>query len=94
MTAGGEVLALSGALDVRAAAGLYQSLAAKRGAPLTIDAAQVERLGAQCLQVLLAASRAWRADGHAFAISGMSPAMQEGLRIMAAPSLSHDGAAQ
>lgn len=86
-----ETLALSSALDVRAAASLHQAIAARRGGPLTIDASAVERIGAQCLQVLLAASNAWRADKQAFAIAGASPAFADGLRLMASPSLAHDG---
>ena len=88
----GAALALAGALDIRAAASLHQAIAERRGGPIAIDASAVERIGAQCLQVLLAASNAWRADKHAFAITCASQAFADGLRLMAAPALDHDGA--
>lgn len=87
----GEALVLPGALDVRAAASLHQAIAARRGSAITIDASAVERIGAQCLQVLLAASKAWRGDGRAFAVADASPAFVDGLRVLAAPTLAHDG---
>ncbi len=90
-TESGEALVLPGALDVRAAASLHQAIAARRGGAITIDASAVERIGAQCLQILLAASNAWRADGRAFTIADASPAFADGLRVMAAPALAHDG---
>jgi chemotaxis protein CheX len=85
-------LALSGPLDLRAAAPLRHALAARRGGALTIDASATERLGAQCLQILLAASNAWRSDGNAFSITDASASFEDGLRTMAAPPLSHNGA--
>jgi chemotaxis protein CheX len=51
------------ALDARAAAPLAQELRARAGSDLTLIAEDVQRLGAQCLQVLLAAQRKWAADG-------------------------------
>jgi anti-anti-sigma regulatory factor len=46
-------------LDIRAAAGLREGLqkALKRGKPVIIDAAQVDRLSTPCIQVLLAAGK-------------------------------------
>ncbi len=53
---------------------LAASLRAQRGKPVTLDASAVERLGGQCLQILLAAARAWSADGAAFHIASPSSA--------------------
>jgi chemotaxis protein CheX len=79
-------------LDLGAAAPLKQALLAARGAPIAIDASQVERFGALCLQVLLAAKATWAADGHAFAIEAPSAAFLEGARLMAATTLVQEGA--
>lgn len=79
-------------LDLSAAAPLQQTLLAARGSPIVIDASQVERLGALCLQVLLAAKATWRADGHAFAIAAPSAAFLEGVRLMAETTLVQEGA--
>lgn len=78
---------LADTLDVRAAAPLKAELAAHRGQDVTLDASDVVRLGGLCLQVLLAAEAAWRAQGHQFRIVGASPAFLEGARLMAASSL-------
>ena len=56
-------------LDLKAAAPLHAMLAAQRGADLQIGGAQVQRLGAQCLQVLLCAQTAWLADGKSLTIT-------------------------
>lgn len=78
---------LADTLDLRAAAPLKAALAELRGQDLTLDASEVSRLGGLCLQVLLAANAAWRAEGRAFHIAGASPAFLEGARLMAASSL-------
>ncbi|KAB0676117.1 STAS domain-containing protein, partial [Aureimonas leprariae] len=56
-------LELPSVLDVRAAMPLHGSLAGLRGRAVELDASQVQRLGGQCLQVLVAAAAAWRLDG-------------------------------
>ena len=43
-------------LDLSAAGPLAASLLRRRGSPLALDGSAVERLGGQCLQVLLAAA--------------------------------------
>lgn len=64
-------LCLDRALDLKAATPLAEALLARRGDDLVIDAASVERLGAQCLQVLLTACASWQADGHSFRVEGL-----------------------
>ncbi|HXQ46417.1 MAG TPA: STAS domain-containing protein [Caulobacteraceae bacterium] len=70
-------VALAGILDLTEARPLAEALAAVRGRPLQVNAFAVERLGALCLQVLVAARRTWAADGAPFAIVGASPAFAE-----------------
>jgi len=71
-------------LDLLAAQPLKDALLAQRGVALRIDAGQVQRLGGQCLQVLLAARVRWRADGLHFEISGPSQAFTEHARLLGA----------
>lgn len=78
-------------MDLGAAAPLKQALLAERGKPIVLDASDVERFGALCLQVLLAARATWAADGCAFRIAQPSPAFLEGVRLMAARDLIQEG---
>ena len=71
-------------LDIRAAAPLREALLARADASVTLDATQVARLGALCLQVLLAARRDWEARGLSFSILGPSKAFTETLRLFGA----------
>lgn len=73
---------LPAVLDFRAAAPLRESLLAQRGQPLTLDAADVERIGGQCIQVLIAAQRTWAQDGRTFCIEGISGEMRRALRFV------------
>jgi chemotaxis protein CheX len=57
-----SVLELPPVLDLVAASTLLEALLRRRGETLVVDGSAVERLGAQCLQVLLAARAAWAAD--------------------------------
>jgi chemotaxis protein CheX len=75
------------ALDLPAAGPLAAALLAQRGQDVAIDAQAAQRLGAQCLQVLLAAKATWAAEGHAFQITGASPALAEAAALLGAPDL-------
>jgi chemotaxis protein CheX len=55
-------LVLPPVLDLVAASALLETFLCRRGQALAVDAAAVERLGGQCLQVLLAARAAWETD--------------------------------
>ena len=66
------------------AAPLREALLARRGAPLTLDASQVERISALCFQVLASARQTWSADGHSLDFAGPSPAFTAGLTLMGA----------
>lgn len=73
---------LAANLDLGAAAPLRQSLLDARGAPIALDASDVERIGALCLQILLSARATWGLDGHEFRIVGPSPGFLECARTM------------
>ncbi len=64
-------------------------LLSRRGTPLILDGSAVERLGAQCLQVLLAARQTWETDGQPFRIETPSHAFTEAAHIFGATSLAH-----
>ncbi|MBX9469288.1 MAG: STAS domain-containing protein [Rhizobium sp.] len=51
-----KALKLAAVLDLNEASNLKANILSMRGAPLTIDASGVERVGAQCVQVLMAGS--------------------------------------
>lgn len=66
--------ALDAVLDYRAAAPLRDAFLERRGAPVRVDASHVEQMGALCLQVLIAARRAWSHDGVPFDFTARSEA--------------------
>ncbi len=77
-------IALPENLDLKAAAPLKAALLERRGAPIEIEADQVRRFGGLCLQVLLAARKAWDHDGQPFSIKGPSEAFVETTRLFGA----------
>ena len=77
-------IALDPNLDIRAAAPLRDALLAQAGSPVTLDAGAVTRLGALCLQVLLAAERDWSKQEVPFTIKNPSKAFTETLRLFGA----------
>src|SRR5262245_32609973 len=79
---GSSALQLPEVLDLLAATPLVKSLLERRGADIVIDASSVQRVGAQCAQVLLSAAAAWNGDGHSLAIVNRSPGFAEGLQLL------------
>ena len=79
-------LVLADSLDLTAAGPLAAGLLAARGGPVTLDASAVRRLGAQCLQVLLAARAAWAADGHPWQVTNASPEFVDAAALMGCPA--------
>ena len=71
-------------LNLQAAAGLRDDLLARRGTPLALDASEVEQAGGQCLQVLIAAAKLWRADSKPLTYSMTSPQFDARLALMGA----------
>lgn len=79
------MVTLDQVLDLKAARPLAEQLTALRGRDLMVDAGSVERIGAQCLQVLLSACATWTDDGSRFAVTGPSAAFVETLALLGAP---------
>jgi chemotaxis protein CheX len=79
---------------LRAAAPLAAELLSRRGKPVALDGAGVERLGGQCLQVLLSARATWSADGHSFQIDRPSTALIESLEALGAADLASKSAGE
>lgn len=80
-------LTLPNVLDLRAAAPLATQLRELVNAPLALDAAQVERIGGLCVQVLIAAAATWREAGHSFQVVNASAAFIDDVRRMGATQL-------
>ena len=80
-------MSLAASLDSREAGRLAAGLRAARGLDLDLDASEVRRLGAQCLQALLAARAAWSEDGLGFRILEPSPEFRAGCAQMGAGAL-------
>ena len=75
--AAGGSITLAGELDIKAAAPLAAELLAARGKDVSVNASQVGRIGAQCLQVLLSAAASWTADGIGLRLEEPSPAFAD-----------------
>jgi chemotaxis protein CheX len=80
-------LVLADSLDLTAAAPLAATLLAARGKPAILDASGVQRLGAQCLQVLLAARALWSSDGQPWRLIDPSPEFADAAALMGCPHL-------
>ena len=87
-----NALELPSILDLIAAPGLLEAFISRRGSILAVDAGEVQRLGAQCLQVLLAARAAWAADGQILRLDNPSEEFSAALELMGATpeDLTHD----
>lgn len=75
-------LQLPEVLDLTFAGPLAESLLAMRGAPVAVDAAQVQRVGAQCVQVIMSAVSTWKADGLALSVVDPSPEFRDALSLL------------
>jgi chemotaxis protein CheX len=80
-------LKLRPVLDLTAAAPLKAEFSALRGRPVSVDATDVDRVGALCLQVLMSAHSTWTSDGVAFSLGKTSPGFEEGLDNLGASFL-------
>jgi chemotaxis protein CheX len=81
-----SILRLPSVLDLPAAAPLLGEFAALRGRALTIDASAVQKVGAQCIQVLVSAQQTWARDGFALTLSNPSGAFMESLELLGVPA--------
>jgi chemotaxis protein CheX len=80
--AGPPTFQLPEALELTAAAPLTEALLRRVGEDLILDAGAVRRLGASCLQVLIAAARAWKAEGDSLTLDRPSPRFLEDLSLL------------
>lgn len=69
-------------LDLTAATPLAQSFLSQRGGGLSVDASRVRRVGAQCLQVLVAAVATWKADDAHLRVINPTEEFLEGCRLL------------
>lgn len=79
------LIQLPAVLDLNAAGPLAHELGGIRGRDVQLDASAVRRLGAQCLQVLIAARNAWQSDGHGFSLVSPSEEFAAGAGVLGAP---------
>jgi chemotaxis protein CheX len=77
-----EGLALAPVLDLNEASALHGKLMSMRGKDVVIDASAVERLGVQCVQVLVAGARTWQADKKSFLIEKASDAFEKTMLLI------------
>ncbi|TDK35139.1 STAS domain-containing protein [Rhizobium deserti] len=75
-------LKLSSVLDLNEASALHGKLMAMRGSNVTIDASQVERIGVQCGQVLVAGAKAWQSDKKSFLVEKASDAFEKTMQLI------------
>ena len=80
-----ECLILPDCLDSSAASSIKEMLRARRGNAIVVDASQVRRVGAQSLQVLVAAARTWQADQQSYRVTGASAELLETIALIGLP---------
>lgn len=78
---------LPAVLDLNASKPLYESLTGMKGNDIVLDASQVERIGGQCLQVLLAARASWQAQNNSVKVENPSEAFETTLHLL---GVNHD----
>ncbi|AXV14408.1 chemotaxis protein CheX [Neorhizobium sp. SOG26] len=79
---GSGTLQLSAVLDLNEASVLHGKLTSMRGSDIVIDASAVERVGAQCAQVLVAGKRAWDEDQKSFLVEKASDAFEKTMQLI------------
>lgn len=75
-------LMLPDCLDSSAAAAVKGMLLARRGNALIVDASQVRRVGAQSLQILIAAARTWQSDGQSYCVTKSSSELLDTIALI------------
>jgi len=84
----GAYLLLPAILDLKAAAPLAAAFLARRGTDIVVDAAAVQRLGGQCLTVLLSAQASWTEDSRTLTFENPSPEFCTAIELFgASPAL-------
>ena len=75
-------LSLAPILDLNEASALRGKMLGLRGHSLVVDASAVERVGALCLQVLLAAAKTWEEDKQSFTFAKVSDAFTKTTQLI------------
>ncbi|MCP8896779.1 STAS domain-containing protein [Shinella daejeonensis] len=78
----GKTLNLAPVLDLNEASALHGRLMSLKGSAIVIDASAVERVGALCIQVLMAAARSWERDRLSFTFARVSDAFMATLKLI------------
>jgi chemotaxis protein CheX len=77
-----QMIHLPESLDIRAAVPLAAELLGARGQNVSIDASNVVKVGAQCVQVLLSARSTWASDGVSLVVTNPSEPLLEALETL------------
>jgi chemotaxis protein CheX len=80
--AGPENLKLAAVLDLNEASVLHGKLISMRGSDIVLDASDVDRVGVQCAQVLVAGARAWKEDKKSFVVEKASDAFEKTMQLI------------
>ncbi len=75
-------LSLAPVLDLNEANALHTKLMGLRGNTLVIDASGVERVGALCVQVLMAGAKSWEEDKQSFTFAKVSDAFTKTTQLI------------
>nr|WP_314092608.1 STAS domain-containing protein [uncultured Shinella sp.] len=75
-------LSLAPVLDLNEATALHQQLMGLKGNPLVIDASAVERVGALCVQVLMAGAKSWEEEGKSFTFGKVSDPFMKTMQLI------------
>ena len=75
-------LSLAPILDLNEANALHSKLMGLRGNALVIDASAVERVGALCVQVLMAGAKSWEEDKQSFTFAKVSDAFTKTTQLI------------
>lgn len=75
-------LKLAPKLDLRAASELYDALKEKSGSDLTLDASEVNHMGALAVQVIRSAAKSWSEAGMSLSMSACSTDLSDQLALL------------
>ncbi len=78
----GNTIALGKNVGTAAAPALAAEFAALRGTDVSVNASKTNHIGALGLQVIVAACRQWKHDGHGFSLSAFSDAFRHDARTL------------
>jgi chemotaxis protein CheX len=81
------LLQLPAVLDLKAAGPLAAAFLARRGTEIIVGAGDVQRLGGQCLQVLLSAQASWGEDDQRMVFETPSPEFVAALHLFGADGI-------